>query len=104
MQSLRRVIDDLEEEIDLFARLVRNLCAIKDCYSNKIGGYSIDSRMKSSLEAAAFRNAIALRSPEDTICHSDRGSQFRSKKVMRLLKTNGLKGSMGRVASSLLTG
>ena len=51
------------------------LCAIKDCYSNKIVGYSIDSRMKSSLAASAFRNAIALRSPSGTICHSDRGSQ-----------------------------
>ena len=76
------------------------LCAIKDCYSNKIVGYSIDSRMKSSLAASAIRNAIALRSPAGTICHSDRGSQFRSKKVMRLLKNNGLVGSMGRVASA----
>ncbi len=76
------------------------LCAIKDCYSNKIVGYSIDSRMKSSLAASAFRNAIALRSPAGTICHSDRGSQFRSKKVIRLLKNNGLHGSMGRVASA----
>ncbi len=32
--------------------------------------------------------------------HSDRGSQFRSKKVVRLLKNNGLRGSMGRVGSS----
>jgi putative transposase len=47
------------------------LCAINDCYSNKIVGYSIDSRMKSSLAAAALRNAIALRSPAGTICHSD---------------------------------
>ena len=76
------------------------LCAIKDCYSNKIVGYSIDSRMKSSLAAAAIRNAIALRSPDGTVCHSDRGSQFRAKKVMRLLKNNGLVGSMGRVASA----
>jgi putative transposase len=76
------------------------LCAVKDCYSNKIVGYSIDSRMKSSLAAAALRNAIALRSPAGTTCHSDRGSQFRSKKVIRLLKNNGLKGSMGRVAAA----
>ncbi len=76
------------------------LCAIKDVYSNKIVGYSIDSRMKSSLAASAIRNAIALRSPAGTICHSDRGSQFRSKKVMRILKNNGLRGSMGRVASA----
>jgi len=75
------------------------LCAVKDCYSNKIVGYSIDSRMKSSLAVSAIRNAIALRSPADAICHSDRGSQFRSNKVIRLLKNNGLRGSMGRVGA-----
>lgn len=76
------------------------LCAVKDVFSNRIVGYSIDSRMKSSLAASAIRNAIALRSPEGTILHSDRGSQFRSKKVVRLVKNNGLHGSMGRVGSS----
>ena len=76
------------------------LCAVKDCHSNKIVGYSMDSRMKSALAASALRNTIALRSPVATICHSDRGSQFRSKKVVRLLKNNGLHGSMGRVGSS----
>ena len=76
------------------------LCAVKDVFSNKIVGYSIDSRMKSSLAASALRNAIGLRSPAGTICHSDRGSQFRSKKVVRILKNNGLRGSMGRVGSS----
>ena len=76
------------------------LCAIKDVFSNKIVGYSIDSRMKSSLAASALRTAIGLRSPAGTVCHSDRGSQFRSKKVVRILKNNGLRGSMGRVASA----
>ncbi|GAA1122564.1 hypothetical protein GCM10009582_19650 [Arthrobacter flavus] len=76
------------------------LCAVKDCWSNKIVGYSIDTRMTSELAAAALRNAITLRAPAGTIVHSDRGSQFRSKKVVRLLKNNGLRGSMGRVGSS----
>jgi transposase InsO family protein len=76
------------------------LCAVKDCYSNKIVGSSIDSRMKSSLAVSAIRNAIALRNPAGTTCHSDRGSQFRSQKVMRILKNNGLRGSMGRVAAA----
>ncbi len=75
------------------------LCAVKDCYSNRIVGYSIDSRMKSSLAVAAIGNAIALRTPTATILHSDRGSQFRSKKVVRLLRNNGLRGSMGRVGA-----
>ena len=34
------------------------------------------------------------------ICEPDRGSQFRSKKVVRIPKNNGLRGSMGRVGSS----
>jgi putative transposase len=72
------------------------VCAIKDVFSNKIVGYSIDSRMKASLAMSAMRNAIALRSPVGTICHSDRGGQFRAKKTQRLLANNALVGSMGR--------
>ena len=51
------------------------LCAIKDCASNRIVGYSLGERMTSDLAVAALRNAIALRSPTGTIMHSDRGSQ-----------------------------
>ncbi|WP_258016856.1 IS3 family transposase [Nocardioides marinisabuli] len=72
------------------------ICAIKDVWSNKIVGYSIDTRMKSSIARSAMRNAIALRSPSGTICHSDRGGQFRAKATQRLLANNGLLGSMGR--------
>ncbi len=75
------------------------LCAIKDVYSNRIVGYSIDSRMKSSLAVAALTNAVALRSPVSTIVHSDRGSQFRSRKFVQALSHNGLHGSMGRVGA-----
>src|SRR5690606_29558713 len=63
---------------------------------NLLVGYSIDTRMKSSLARAAMRNAIALRSPDGTICHSDRGGQFRAKRTQNLLRNNGLVGSMGR--------
>jgi len=76
------------------------LCAVKDRYSNKIVGYSIDSRVKSSLAASAIRNAIAFRSSAGTILHWDRGSQFGSKKVRRLLDNNDLVGSMGRVGAA----
>jgi transposase InsO family protein len=76
------------------------LCAIKDVYSNRIVGYSIDSRMKASLAVAALRNAVALRAPDaGLIVHSDRGSQFRSKKFVRVLKAHQLRGSMGRVGA-----
>ena len=75
------------------------LCAVKDAYSGRIVGYSIDERMKSSLAVAALRNAIGLRAPRGTVVHSDRGSQFRSAKFVRTLRDNGLQGSMGRVGA-----
>ena len=37
------------------------VCAIKDVYSNRIVGYSIDSRMKSRLAVTALNNAVARR-------------------------------------------
>jgi putative transposase len=55
--------------------------------------------MTSELAVAALRNAIALRSPEATIVHSDRGSQFRSRKYVLALNQADLLGSMGRVAA-----
>jgi putative transposase len=51
------------------------LCAMKDVFSNRIVGYSIDSRMTADLAVAALRNAVALRHPVGTTLHSDRGSQ-----------------------------
>ena len=42
------------------------LCAIKDVYSGRIVGYSIDSRMKASLAVAALRNAVMRRDPVGT--------------------------------------
>jgi len=75
------------------------LCAIKDCASNRIVGYSIGDRMTSELAVTALRNAVALRSPDGTIIHSDRGSQFRSRKYVLALSQAALLGSMGRVGA-----
>ena len=52
------------------------LCAIKDVYSNRIVGYSIDVRMKASLAVTALRSAVARREAvTGCVVHSDRGSQ-----------------------------
>lgn len=75
------------------------LCAVKDAFSGRIVGYSMDHRMKASLAVAALRNAIGLRSPAGALVHSDRGSQFRSGKFVRLLRGAGLVGSMGRTGT-----
>ena len=51
-------------------------CMVKDCYSNRIVGYSLDSRMKASLAVAALSMAIQRRKPQaGLVVHSDRGSQ-----------------------------
>ncbi|ONI62855.1 transposase [Microbacterium sp. CSI-V] len=77
------------------------LCAIKDVFSNKIVGYSIDSRMKSRLVVTAIDNAAALRGDvAGCVVHSDRGSQFRSRKAIHALARHRMVGSMGRVGAA----
>ncbi len=77
------------------------LCAIKDVYSNRIVGYSIDSRMKSQLAVAALNNAVARRGDvAGCIVHSDRGSQFRSRKFVHAIGRHEMVGSMGRVGAA----
>jgi putative transposase len=75
------------------------LCAIKDAFSNRIVGYSIDDRMPAALAVAALANALVTRDVASTIVHSDRGSQFRSNAFVKALRGAELRGSMGRVAT-----
>jgi len=75
------------------------LCAIKDAFSNRIVGYSIDDRMPAALAVAALNNALVHRCVASTIVHSDRGSQFRSNAFVKALRRAELRGSMGRVAT-----
>lgn len=76
------------------------LCAVTDVFNNKIVGYSIDSRMKARLAVDALEMAVAHRgSPAGVVVHSDRGSQFRSKKFVKALERHKLLGSMGRVGA-----
>ena len=77
------------------------LCAIKDVFSNRIVGYSIDSRMKSRLATAALSSAVARRGDvAGCILHSDRGSQFRSRRFVHALGRYEMVGSMGRVGAA----
>jgi len=77
------------------------LCAVKDVWSNRIVGYSIDARMTGELAAAALRNAVATRNIDPgLIVHSDRGGQFRSRKFTTVITSNKLSASMGQVGTS----
>ena len=77
------------------------VCAIKDVYSNRIVGWAIDERMKARLVVAAIEMAVARRGDvAGCILHSDRGSQFRARKVHRALAHHGMVGSMGQVGAA----
>lgn len=57
--------------------------------------------MKARLPLNALRMAVARRGDvAGCVVHSDRGSQFRSKKYLGELEAHSLTGSMGRVAAS----
>jgi hypothetical protein len=77
------------------------LCAVKDAYSNRIVGYSIDSRMKSRIAVNALNNAVARRGDvAGCLLHTDRGSQVRSRKLVHALGRHDMVGSMGRVGAA----
>ena len=65
------------------------LCAVEDAYSRRIVRHFIDDRMRSSLAVAALQMAVQRRTPAGTVVHSDRSSQFRSKKFVRALSEPG---------------
>lgn len=76
------------------------LCRVKDVYSSRIVGHSIDSRMTSKLAVTALENAVRMRGDmAGCTPHSDRRSQFRSRKLRRGLTRHRMVGSMGKIAS-----
>jgi transposase InsO family protein len=92
-------LDDITEHHTGEGKLY--LCAIKDVFSNRIVGYSIDSRMKSRLATQALNSAVARRGDiAGCVIHSDRGSQFRSRKFVHALGHHDMVGSMGRVGAA----
>ena len=77
------------------------LCAIKDVFSGRIVGYSISDRMKARLAVNTLDSAASRRrDAAGCIVHSDRGSQFRSRKFVHALNRHHLIGSMGQVGAA----
>ena len=76
-------------------------CAIKDVFSNRIIDYSISDRMTAKFAVDAVRSAVARRGEvAGCILHADRGSQFRSRAMVRELRRHDMVGSMGRVGAA----
>jgi putative transposase len=77
--------------------------AVLDVYSRRIVGWSIADHLRSELVVDAIEMARWRRRPQPgrTVVHSDRGSQYTAWAFGQRLRSAGLLGSMGRVASAL---
>ena len=71
------------------------LAIVMDLHSRRIVGWAMSKSMTVDLTMRAFQMAINLRQPTDGLLfHSDRGSQYTSKRYQALLKRNKVTASM----------
>ncbi len=70
------------------------LAVIIDIYSRKIVGYAIGKTLSPELAITALNMAIANRSTDKLIHHSDQGIQYTCKDYIKILKDNGIRISM----------
>lgn len=76
------------------------LAIVMDLYSRRIVGWHIDKRMTTDLVSKAIIKAYNLRQPKPgLVFHSDRGSQYTSKRFRKLLAGYGIRSSMGGVGA-----
>ncbi|GAD77655.1 putative transposase [Vibrio azureus NBRC 104587] len=76
------------------------LAIVMDLYSRRIAGWHIDKRMTTDLVSKAMMKAYNLRQPpKGLVFHSDRGSQYTSKRYRNLLTSYGIRASMGDVGA-----
>lgn len=76
------------------------LAIVMDLYSRRIVGWAVDRHMKQDLVSRALMMAYNLRQPgKGLVFHSDRGSQYTSHRYRQLLKSYGIRASMGDVGA-----
>ena len=73
------------------------LAVVIDLYSRQVVGWAMSGRMKAKLVCDALTMALFRRGfPSRVIVHSDRGSQYCSKRYRRLLRQHALQCSMSK--------
>ena len=73
------------------------LAVVIDLYSRQVIGWAMSERMKAKLVCDALTMALFRRGfPSGVIVHSDRGSQYCSKRYRRLLRRHALQCSMSK--------
>lgn len=76
------------------------LAVVMDLYSRRIVGWHIDQRMTADLVSKALMKAYNLRNPPSgLVFHSDRGSQYTSRRYRKLLDSFQMRASMGDVGA-----
>ncbi len=76
------------------------LAVVMDLCGRRIVGWHVSSRMTTDLVEQAFLKAYSLRQPpKGLVFHSDRGSQYTSKRFRKLLKDLDCRSSMGDVGA-----
>jgi putative transposase len=72
------------------------LTVVIDCYSRRVVGWSMDSRIDAALAIRALAMALRQRPYFDLVLHSDRGSQFACRDYALFLANCGITASMSR--------
>jgi transposase InsO family protein len=76
------------------------LAVVLDLYSRKIVGWSMSHQVTADLVEDALRMALYERQPDRGLLHhSDRGSQYASEQIRRILAANHIQVSMSRTAN-----
>lgn len=76
------------------------LCVIMDLFSRKAVGYMVSTTNTDSLTTRTFNKAYFERGePQGLMFHSDRGSNYTSKKMKKLLKACGVKQSVSNTGN-----
>jgi len=75
------------------------LAVVIDLCSRRIVGWSLAEHLRSELVFDALQQALGTRRPEQTIFHSDRGSQYGSTLFRKLLAKAGVQQSMSARAN-----
>ena len=76
------------------------LAVVMDLYSRRIVGWDIDQRMTADLVSKALMKAYNLSNPPSgLVFHSDRGSQYTSRRYRKLLDSFQMRAIMGDVGA-----
>jgi len=74
------------------------LATLEDVFTRQVVGWEVSARHNADLVAQALINALE-HYPAPQICHSDQGSEYRSKTYLNLLKSFSIQPSMSEKAS-----